>query len=343
MANKFNIMDLMSIRPQQEEINTQYTSIMLDPRQVKEPPNNTHKDCTDIDKLATSFLLVGQEQPTILAKIDGEFWIVDGTRRNRANIYLIDHGYKQFERVEFRYKEMSKTIYELSLLSGNGFTQGLSQYEKTELAARLKIALKEAIEAGEIEKPESLRDMIGNILGETSGQMGRIEKINNSLTPEAKEIFKTGAIGISAAYETARLPPEDQGKIAEAAAEGKIEAKDIAAMVKEKKKEEKKLKELTKRAEEAAKKAESAQIGAAQASLSAERAAEKADESTSWSEMNPPEMSDLDTEEPEEIIKEATFTLQELLLQAEKITYNELLVLQDILMKCNNRHMAAGV
>ncbi|MBC5712596.1 hypothetical protein H8S75_32385 [Hungatella sp. L12] len=161
--------------------------------------------------------------------------------------------------------------------------------------------------------------------------MGRMEKINNSLIEEAKEQFQAGNIGISAAYETARLPEAEQKKIAEQAATDKVEAKDIAAMVKERQQkaaDEKKLNETVKRAEKAAKRAEEAQIGAAQASLLAERSA---DQSAGFTGMNPPELSESDIE------NEAVYTLRELIILAKQITYNELLVLQDILMKCNNR------
>lgn len=324
-----------------------YTEIWLSPYEVKEAPQNTHQECKNIDALADAFLLVGQEQPTVLARVNGEYRIVDGHRRNLANILLIEKGHKEFEKVRFFYKDMTETMYELSLLVGNGFTQDLTQYEKTELAARLKKTLEKARDTGEIELKGTIRDIIGKYLGETSGQMGRMEKINNSLTEEAREQFKVGNMGISAAYETARLPEEEQMKIAEVAAgQGGIEAKEIAAMVKERKEQEKQTKKLEKattRAEKAAKKAEKAQIGAAQASLQAERSAENADQSAEIVlGMNPPIMSDSDIKEesepsPEEIEQEAAFTLQQLLIQVKNITYNELLVLQDILVKCNDR------
>lgn len=336
VSGKFSCLDLISkaARESTEAKTTEYTEIWLNPLTVKESPQNTHKECKNIEQLADSFLLTGQEQPTVLARVNGEFRIVDGHRRNKANILLLEKGDKRFEKVRYFYKDMTETMYELSLLVGNGFTQDLTAYEKTELAARLKSALKKAKEAGEIELHGSLRALVGEIIGETSGQMGRMEKINNSLIEEAKEQFQAGNIGISAAYETARLPEEEQKKIAEQAATDKVEAKDIAAMVKERQQkaaDEKKLNETVKRAEKAAKRAEDAQIGAAQASLQAERSAESADQSAGFAGMNPPELSESDIE------NEAVYTLQELIIQAKQITYNELLVLQDILMKCNNR------
>uniref|UniRef100_UPI0006D11539 hypothetical protein n=1 Tax=Clostridium sp. NkU-1 TaxID=1095009 RepID=UPI0006D11539 len=74
-----------------------------------------------------------------------------------------------------------------------------------------------------------------------------MKKINNSLTEPAREQFRAGNMGVTAAYETARLPPEDQKIIAEKAAEqGGVEGKEIAAIVKERKEEEKQAKKRRK-------------------------------------------------------------------------------------------------
>jgi len=322
-----------------------YTEIWLSPYEVKEAPQNTRQEYKNIDALADAFLLVGQEQPTVLARVNGEYWIVDGHRRNRANIMLIEKGYEQFKKVRYFYKDMTENMYELSLLAGNGFTQDLTPYEKAELAGRLKKVLEKMRDNGEIELKGKLRDIIGGYLGESSGQMGRYEKINNSLTEEAKEQFKNGNLGSVAAYETARLPAEEQKIIAERAAEqGGIEGKEIAAIVQEKKELEKQIKkaeEAAKEAKKAAKAAQNAQIGAAQASLQAERSAENADQSAGVViGMNPHMVSNMDTEEngessPEEIKQEAITILQQLLTIPEKLTYEDVALLQGIFIERN--------
>ena len=63
-----------------------------------------------------------------------------------------------------------------------------------------------------------------------------MDAINNNATPEVKEALKNGNIGITAAYEAAKLPEEEQREIAAAAAAGEsVRAKEIAAKVAEKK------------------------------------------------------------------------------------------------------------
>lgn len=228
----FNILDMMNNKARAAAgttAGTEYKEIYLSPYEVKEAPKNTRQECKDIDKLADSFLLVGQEQPTVLARVNGEYRIIDGHRRNLANIYNLERGYKEYEKVRYFYRDMSEIMYELALLAGNGYTQELTDYEKTELAARLKAALEAARDAGEITIEGRVRDLVGEILGEKPTNMARIEKINNNAEPEIKEQFKEGKIGISAAYEAAKLPPEEQQAIAARAAAGEnVKTKEIA-------------------------------------------------------------------------------------------------------------------
>lgn len=347
MKEKFTFLDILANSRTQNEaagITEEYTEVYLDPRSVKEAPRNTRQEYNGIEELADSFLIVGQEQPTVLARIDGEYYIVDGHRRNRANILNIERGYTEYERVRFFYKDMSETLYELALLSGNGYTQDLTPYEKMELDARLQTALKKARESGEIPKEGKVRDLVGKILGEEPAEMGRIMKINKSLTEEAKEEFKRGTLNKSAAYETARLPEEDQREIAERVAAGeKIRVEEIKAIVKEKEE----AKEAARQAKEAAKRAQEMAATAAQGALSAERAAENADTSADIAKKELEKVSNLDMaeqdgsqgntgleEEQEELVINI---LKDLLTVAQYITTDETCILQDILIAADQR------
>ena len=52
-----------------------YKEIYLSPYEVKAAPENTHQKLEGIEELADSFLHVGQEQPTVLARVKGEYLI----------------------------------------------------------------------------------------------------------------------------------------------------------------------------------------------------------------------------------------------------------------------------
>ena len=228
--------------------------------------------------------------------------------------------------------QMTPAMLELSLIVGNAFNRRLTPYEETEQAARLKAALIRARDEDGLEITGKLRDVVADILQTSRTKVARMDKINNSLEPEAREQFKAGKLGKSAAYETAKLPEEEQRQIAAQAAAGKaVKHKEVAEKVAEKKAEQ-----AAARAEKAAKKAEAAQTAAAQAGLQAERAAESADTSATLTSahMNPPEPA----EQQEWTTRDwAIYHLRELMGVASYITEDDLIVLQDILMAATGR------
>lgn len=234
---KFGINDILNAKTKQGAAGrTGYKEIYLSPYEVKGAKENTHTKLEGIEELADSFLIIGQEQPTVLAKVNGEYRIIDGHRRNAANIYNLERGYKEYEKVLYRWQEMTEAMYELALLAGNAYTQELTAYEKVRTAERMKAALIRAKEEDGLKIQGKMRDMIADMLGESSTNIARMESISNNATDEIKEQLHNGNIGVTAAYEAAKLPEEDQRELAERMAAGeKIRAKEIAEMVAEKK------------------------------------------------------------------------------------------------------------
>lgn len=239
MAGKaFNFMDLLNAQTKAEgvEETKDYEEIYLSPYEVKDAQENTHQKLEGIEELADNFLTVGQEQPTVLARVNGEFRIIDGHRRNAANIFNIERGYKEYEKIKYRYKDMSEAMYELRLLAGNGYTQELTAYEKVRLVERTKAALIRAKEEDGLEIQGKMRDLIAAMVQESSTNVARMENINNNATQAVKEQLKEGNLGLTAAYEAAKLEPEEQNDLAERAAAGEnVRAKDIAEKVAAKK------------------------------------------------------------------------------------------------------------
>lgn len=239
MAGKaFNFMDLLNAQTKAEgvEETKDYEEIYLSPYEVKDAQENTHQKLEGIEELADNFLTVGQEQPTVLARVNGEFRIIDGHRRNAANIFNLERGYKEYEKIKYRYKDMSEAMYELRLLAGNGYTQELTAYEKVRLVERTKAALIRAKEEDGLEIQGKMRDLIAAMVQESGTNVARMENINNNATQAVKEQLKEGNLGLTAAYEAAKLEPEEQDDIAERAAAGEnVRAKDIAEKVAAKK------------------------------------------------------------------------------------------------------------
>lgn len=327
---KWSVMELIGMNTEPDK--QDFQEIYLSPYEVEASETNFYSQ-ENIEELADSIRMVGQQQPTVLGRVDGVYKIISGHRRNLANIHNIETGAFPWDyQAKYLYKDMTPAMLELSLIVGNAFNRRLTPYEETEQAARLKAALIRARDEDGLEIAGKLRDVVADILQTSAAKVGRMNKINNSLVPEAKEQFKAGKLGQSAAYEAARLPEEEQRQIAAQAAAGeKVQHKDVAQKVTEKKAEQ-----AAARAEKAAKKAEAAQTAAAQAGLQAERAAESADTSVTLTSahMNPPEPA----EQQEWTTRDwAIYHLRELMGVASYITEDDLIILQDILMAATGR------
>lgn len=327
---KWSVMELIGMNTEPDK--QDFQEIYLSPYEVEASETNFYSQ-ENIEELADSIRMVGQQQPTVLGRVDGVYKIISGHRRNLANIHNIETGaFPRDYQAKYLYKDMTPAMLELSLIVGNAFNRRLTPYEETEQAARLKAALIRARDEDGLEITGKLRDVVADILQTSRTKVARMDKINNSLEPEAREQFKAGKLGKSAAYETAKLPEEEQRQIAAQAAAGKaVKHKEVAEKVAEKKAEQ-----AAARAEKAAKKAEAAQTAAAQAGLQAERAAESADTSATLTSahMNPPEPA----EQQEWTTRDwAIYHLRELMGVASYITEDDLIVLQDILMAATGR------
>ncbi len=234
---KFGIGDIMDIRGQKAvreggqtgDAGCQgYQEIWLNPRDVKPSESNFYSQ-ENIEELADSFLTVGQQQPTVLARIDGEYRIVSGHRRNLANIRNLERGYKEYEKVRYLYKDMTPAMLELSLLMGNACNRELTPWEKTQQAQRLKEALLRAKKEDGLEIQGKLRDIIADLMHESSSNIAKMNSIQKNAAPEIQEEFRNGKLGISAAYEASKLPYAEQKAIADKTAKGKtVPVKEIA-------------------------------------------------------------------------------------------------------------------
>ena len=364
---KFGINDILNAKTKAAGAPTAaegYKEIYLSPYEVKAAQENTHQSLENIEELADSFLHVGQEQPTVLVRIKGEYFIIDGHRRNAANILNLERGHKEYEKVLYRYMDMSEAMYELRLLAGNGYTQPLTAYEKTRLVERTKAALMRAKEEDGLEIQGKMRDLIAAMLNESSTNVARMESINNNATPEVKEQLKSGNMGITAAYEAAKLPPEEQKAIADKVAAGEdIRAKEIAAKVAEKtaakaaedaeqaqrdyeKQQEESDKEIEKaerKREEAEEKAKEAELAAQHAKVLREWVKESVSAATKAAADAVLKVSETDTPQKDWNNTEwVVFTAREIMQQADKVSEDDLYLLHEIMLRCQTEPQDAA-
>ncbi len=354
---KFGINDILNAKAKESGARAAgYQEIYLDPREVRDAPENTHQKLEGIEELADSFLTVGQEQPTVLARIKGEYYIIDGHRRNAANILNLERGHQEYEKVLYRCMDMSEAMYELRLLAGNGYTQPLTAYEKTRLVERTKAALIRAKEEDGLEIQGKMRDLIAAMMGESPTNVARMESINNNAAPEVKEQLKNGSIGITAAYEAAKLPPEEQKAIADKVASGEdVRAKEIAAKVAEKtaakaaeeaerakedcekqqEESEKEIEKAERKRQEAEEKAEEAELAARHAKVLREWVRESVSAATKAAADAVLRVSDMDTPQQDwGNIEWVVFAAREIMQRADKVSEDDMYLLHEIMLRC---------
>lgn len=147
-----------------------------------------------------------------------------------AAVLNIERGHDEFKLVDCKIKEMSESLFMLTLHSANIFNRQLSDWELTNGVAEFTKYLVKARESGELTIEGKMRDYIANVTGKSTGKINQINSINNNLCEEGKEAFKDGKINFSTAYETSRLPEEKQHEVIE---NGELLSKDVREMVKE--------------------------------------------------------------------------------------------------------------
>lgn len=208
-----------------------YRKVRLDPRTLIPSEHNKYSQ-DNIEELADNMLLVGQLQEIIVGRVDGQDRIIVGHRRTAAAVLNIERGHDEFKLVDCKIKEMSESLFMLTLHSANIFNRQLSDWELTNGVAEFKKYLVKARESGELTIEGKMRDYIANVTGKSTGKINQINSINNNLCEEGKEAFKDGKINFSTAYETSRLPETKQHEVIE---NGELLSKDVREMVKEEK------------------------------------------------------------------------------------------------------------
>lgn len=174
------------------------------------PSEQNFYQVSAVDDLKESIELVGVKQNLLVAPAGvGKYKILAGHRRSKAIKELVAEGKEEFRRVPcvVDYSE-DAARQELLLIMTNSTTRELTDWEKIEQVKRLKPLLQQYKKEHGIKG--RVRDMTAEVLGVSASQVGRLEAIENNLSPEFKEEMKNGNVKISAAYEVAKQPEEKQ-------------------------------------------------------------------------------------------------------------------------------------
>lgn len=238
-----NILDILnSVTLAEAGTYKDYQDITLDYSEIVVTEHNKYS-MGELQEMATGILMDGLQQPLVIGRVDGAYWLVSGHRRIAGIEILLSEGHEEFRSIPCRYKDMTKTEFRIALLVGNTFNRRMTDYDLMVQAQEWKKVLILAKKQGELKlnKGERVRDYIAAVLGESAGKIGTLEVINKRATKEVKEQFKSGNMGITAAAVTATLPEEQQKEIADQVAAGQdVKAEEIKAIAEGEKEKKKK-------------------------------------------------------------------------------------------------------
>lgn len=200
-------------------------------KMIPNPANELIYETGEIEELARSILLTGKVlQNAVVAAADenGNHVIIAGHRRRLACMKLVEEGHSEFAQMPCMVMtEPDDLLQELFLIQTNSTARVLSEAEKMRQAERATAILNQLKERKQISG--RVRDIAAKMLGATTGQLGRYNVISKGLTNEVlRAAFENSEIGISVAYEAARLSADEQAALAERMSKGQsITLRDI--------------------------------------------------------------------------------------------------------------------
>ena len=124
----FNILDLMNGATLADADKVaEYTEIKLDFEEIVVTKHNKYS-MDGLEELATGILLDGLQEPLILGRVNGAYWLISGHRRIAAVGILVAEGHEEVRKVSCRYKDMTEIQFRIALLCGNTFNRKMTDF-----------------------------------------------------------------------------------------------------------------------------------------------------------------------------------------------------------------------
>ena len=235
MAKGFSIMDIMN-EMSKEGAATETETIEKVSVYDIQPNKDNFYQYSNIEELKNSiYAMGGIQQNLLLVRLpEGsthKYKALAGHRRREACLQLVLEGHKEFELVPAVIKENIDSDTEETLLVMTNSTQRtLTDWEKVMQHMKLKEIIPK------LKKRQGLdgktRALESDYLGVSEGQIAIYNTIGTKLNEWLMDWFKSGKIGISLAYEAAKLEPEQQEQLVEIAKDkGNFTEEDIKRIV----------------------------------------------------------------------------------------------------------------
>ena len=210
---KFNVTDILNQKSKSEMTEETARFIIRDIPTAKIKPSADNKyGMRDIEELAANIEALGLLHNLVVKSedSDGFYEIISGERRYRACNLLLENGNEKFRYLPCKVEKAEpNAVSELKLIYANATARELTDWEKTTQATRIKELLYKLKESG-YAFTGRMNEIAAVILSVSPAQVKRMEKINKDLSDAFKEEFKSGNVGITAAYEISTLNEEEQ-------------------------------------------------------------------------------------------------------------------------------------
>lgn len=196
------LMENMGLVQKQREIKP------IDVNLLVEHPDNFY-DVSDVTELKQAIVMAGGvRQNLIVEPIDnGKYRIVSGHRRCKAVKKLLDEhaGIPATVPCEI---ETDPNVAQLLLITTNSSTRKLTAWERIEQYTQLESLYRYFKAQNKL--PGRKREALAKLLQEGPTNVARLKVISDNKNPALVNMLKQDRIGISAAYELCKLPPDVQ-------------------------------------------------------------------------------------------------------------------------------------
>lgn len=203
------LMENMGLIQKQREIK------QIDVNLLVEHPDNFY-DVSDVTELKQAIVMAGGvRQNLIVEPVDGgKYRIVSGHRRCKAVKELLDEhaGIPSTVPCEI---ETDPNVAQLLLITTNSSTRKLTAWERIEQYTQLESLYRYFKAQNKL--PGRKREALAKLLQEGPTNVARLKVISDNKNPALVDMLKQDRIGISAAYELCKLPPDVQEEFCEQA------------------------------------------------------------------------------------------------------------------------------
>lgn len=197
----------------------------IDANLLVENPDNFY-DTDDVEELKKAIVMAGGVRQNLIVEPieDSRYRIISGHRRCKAVKELLEEGASIPGTVPCEI-ETDPVKAQILLITTNSSTRRLTAWERVEQYKQLESLYKYFVETGKVTGKK--RDIMAQLLKEGKTNVARLQVISKNLIPDFEQALKKDDIGISVAYEAAKLEPEQQKALLGQHSDGNITLEDV--------------------------------------------------------------------------------------------------------------------